>query len=109
MTTTEIVSIRSSLKMTQGQLAQLLGVHSLTVSKWERGLLRPTPHQQAILRAAAAAAQRTPDVGSIVVAALIGAGVGIALFHLLQAAFDTPNVPSRPSDAPVRERQTRRR
>lgn len=88
MTPTEIVAVRNSLNMTQGQLAQLLGVHSLTVSKWERGLLRPTPHQEALLRAAGGAAQRAPDVGAIVVGALVGAGVGLALFHLLSAAFE---------------------
>ncbi len=96
MTPAEVVAIRVSLNMTQSQLAQLLGVHSLTVSKWERGLLRPTPHQEALLRAAASAAQRAPDVGAVVVAALVGAGVGVALFHLLRAAFE-PAEPSRPA------------
>jgi transcriptional regulator with XRE-family HTH domain len=76
--------------MTQGQLAQLLGVHSLTISKWERGLLRPTPHQEALLRAAGGAVQRAPDVGAAIVAALVGAGVGVALFQLLRAAFEGP-------------------
>lgn len=93
MTPAEVVRIRTSLKMTQGQLAQLLGVHSLTVSKWERGLLRPTPHQEALLRAAESAAQRTPDVGAVVVAALVGAGIGAALFHLLRAAFEPTDPP----------------
>ncbi len=87
MTPAEIVAIRLSLNMTQGQLAQLLGVHSLTVSKWERGLLHPPPHQEALLRAASGAAQRAPNVGAVVVGALVGAGVGLALFHLLSAAF----------------------
>jgi DNA-binding transcriptional regulator YiaG len=93
MTPAEVFAIRTSLNMTQGQLAQLLGVHSLTVSKWERGHLHPTPHQEALLRAAAGAAQRTPDVGAAVIAALVGAGVGVALFHLLRAAFEPATAP----------------
>ena len=101
MTSQEVVVIRTSLRMTQEQLAQLLGVHSLTVSKWERGLLRPNPHQEALLRVAAGAAHHRPDIGTVVVAALIGAGVGLALFHLLRAAFEQP--PESP--VPVAEAQ----
>lgn len=87
MTKGEIVEIRRSLRMTQEQLAQLLGIHALTVSKWERGLSSPTPHQEALLRAAAGAVRQRPDIGAVVAAALVGAGVGIALFQLLGAAF----------------------
>ncbi|MBK7537540.1 MAG: helix-turn-helix domain-containing protein [Myxococcales bacterium] len=87
MTGEEITRTRTALKLTQTQLASLLGVHVVTVSKWERGLLRPTPHQEALLRAALNAANRSPDIGDAVVAALVGAGVAIALFLLLDAAF----------------------
>lgn len=90
MTRHEIVEIRRSLRMTQEQLAQLLGIHALTVSKWERGLSSPTPHQEALLRAAAGAVRQRPDIGAVVAAALVGAGVGIALFQLLRAAFGSP-------------------
>ncbi len=107
MTTAEIVAIRTALNMTQGQLAQLLGVHSLTVSKWERGVLRPTPHQEALLRAAAGAAQRTPDVGAVVVGALVGAGVGVALFYLLRAAFETNATPAGSGSDKPRNRRRR--
>jgi transcriptional regulator with XRE-family HTH domain len=93
MTIDEIARIRADLGMTQEQLARLLGVHGLTVSRWERGKLRPNPHQEAILRAAEEAARRRPGVGSAVIGALVGAGVGLALFHVLSAAFaGTPRV-----------------
>jgi transcriptional regulator with XRE-family HTH domain len=91
MTKQEILAIRTSLRMTQEQLAQLLGVHSLTISKWERGLLQPSAHQEALLRVAAGAVEHRPDIGPVVAAALIGAGIGVALFHLLRAAFDAPH------------------
>jgi len=107
MTSGEIVAIRTSLTMTQEQLAQLLGVHGLTVSKWERGLSRPNPHQEALLRAAAGAVRQAPDIGVTIVAALVGAGVGIALFHLLRAAFDP--APPMPLTRPVKVMSRHRR
>lgn len=87
MTAEEITRTRTKLKLTQTQLASLLGVHVITVSKWERGVLRPTPHQQALLRAALNAANKSPDIGDTIVAALVGTGVAIALYLLLEAAF----------------------
>lgn len=76
--------------MTQAQFAQLLGVHPLTVSKWERGLLVPSPYHAALVQNFSKAAEREPDVGTFVVGLLVGAGVGAALYHLLRAAFDEP-------------------
>lgn len=51
-----IVSLRKTLGLTQPHLARLAGVHPMTVSKWERGVLRPNPPQRAVLRALEAAA-----------------------------------------------------
>lgn len=34
--------IRNAAGMTQHELANLMGVHAITVSKWERGLSQPT-------------------------------------------------------------------
>jgi DNA-binding transcriptional regulator YiaG len=40
----EFRRIREALKLTQAQLAAELGVHAMTVSKWERGVQRiPEP------------------------------------------------------------------
>lgn len=33
----EVKSLREKLKMTQGELAKKLGVHRITVAKWEAG------------------------------------------------------------------------
>ena len=38
----EIIEIRKALGMTQVQFAKHIGVHPLTISKWERGLFKPT-------------------------------------------------------------------
>lgn len=51
-----IALLRTRLGLTQPRLARLTGVHPMTVSKWERGVLRPNPPQRAILRALEAAA-----------------------------------------------------
>ena len=106
VTRDEIIEIRRSLRMTQEQLAQLLGIHALTVSKWERGLSSPTPHQEALLRAAAGAVQQRPDIGTVVAAALVGAGVGIALFQLLRAAFGSSQNASAPPAAALDASET---
>ncbi len=88
MKPSEVKAIRSSLGFTQTQFAQLLGVHSLTVSKWERDELHPSPHQQAMLRTFASATRNEPDIGEIVLGILIGAGIGMALYRLLKPAFE---------------------
>lgn len=42
---------REALGLSQTELAALLGVHPMTVSRWERGVLKPTPYQRALLEA----------------------------------------------------------
>ena len=44
-----VARIRKRLGLTQERLARLTGVHPMTVSKWERGVLKPTALQRAIL------------------------------------------------------------
>ena len=87
MTAAEVFAIRSQLGLSQVQLAQLLGVHPLTVSKWERGVLGPTPHQGALLQSFAKASQAKEQIGTEVSHLLVTAGVAVALFALLSAAF----------------------
>jgi transcriptional regulator with XRE-family HTH domain len=68
-------------------LAGLLGVHPLTISKWERGILAPSPHQDAMLQTFQRAAASRNDIGETVATLLVTAGVAIALYALLEAAF----------------------
>src|SRR5262249_8067540 len=50
-------NLRARLDLSQKELGQLLGVHVMTVSKWERGVAEPNPHQRSILRALTRAAE----------------------------------------------------
>lgn len=44
MRAAEVRKIREKLGRTQDELAKLIGVHSMTVSKWERGTVKvPKP------------------------------------------------------------------
>jgi molybdopterin-binding protein len=47
----DFAAIRKKLGLTQAALARVTGVHPMTVSKWERGVLVPTSHPRAILAA----------------------------------------------------------
>jgi molybdopterin-binding protein len=53
----QLKSLRLRLNLSQRQLGELLGVHVMTVSKWERGVLEPSEHQKRIVRALADAAE----------------------------------------------------
>ena len=86
MTSAELHSVREKLGLSQVQFAQLLGVHPLTVSKWERGMLAPTPHQNALLDSFAKARQARKSIGDEVGELLLTAGVVVALYTLLSAA-----------------------
>lgn len=44
-----IKRLRETLDVSQGELAALLGVHFMTVSKWERGLLDPSAFYSGLL------------------------------------------------------------
>ena len=54
MTGTEVRRLRRRLGLTQAQLAARLGVHKLTVSRWERGQVRVTEPMSRLLRLLAA-------------------------------------------------------
>lgn len=51
-------SMRARLGLSQKDLAELLGAHPMTVSRWERGVLEPSAHQKRILRALSRAADQ---------------------------------------------------
>jgi len=50
--------LRSRLGLSQRQLAELVGAHAMTVSRWERGVLRPSAHQERLLRSLLRASER---------------------------------------------------
>ncbi len=54
----DLKDLRARLGLSQQELAGLLGVHAMTVSKWERKKLRPGPHEKRLLASFAAAAER---------------------------------------------------
>jgi putative transcriptional regulator len=80
----QVLALRNALGLSQVQFAQLFGVHFMTVSKWERGLVIPSPYQVALMhqfaQTAAAQAQQAQEA---VKNLLVGAGVVAALAWLL--------------------------
>jgi molybdopterin-binding protein len=60
----DIRRVRRRLGLSQRQLAELLGSHAMTVSKWERGVLKPGERHGRLLRAFARAAERGADFRS---------------------------------------------
>lgn len=87
LTKRDIAQIRGNLGLTQAQFAQLLGVHPITVSRWEHGALAPNTHQTNLIASFRKAVQQDEDVGDKIAQALVGAGVALALYYLLKAAF----------------------
>lgn len=53
----QVKTVRTRLGLSQQDLGRILGAHAMTVSKWERGVLKPNAHQQGILQALARAAE----------------------------------------------------
>jgi len=50
MTGTDVQRLRRRLRLTQAALARKIGVHALTVSRWERGQVRVTEPMARLLR-----------------------------------------------------------
>lgn len=83
----QILELRKALGLSQVQFAQLFGVHFMTVSKWERGVIAPSPYQIALMNQfAQTAAVKQEQAQSEVKSLLVGAGVVAALIWLLTAA-----------------------
>ena len=81
----QIQQLRKKLGLSQDKLGQLLDVHTMTVSKWERGLLSPTPYQVAMMEEFEKAASK-PKVKLELKHVLIAAGVVAAVYLLLKNA-----------------------
>ena len=89
MTSLDIQKLREKLKLTQAQFGQLLGVHPMTISKWERpgDPSEPNAYQVAMMEKFKEASEKEEGLGTGVVAALVGVGVVAAVFLLLSAAM----------------------
>jgi len=83
MKPTEIRSLRESFELSQINFAQLMGVHPITVSKWERGVSPPTPYQMALLDQFQVAARIKGNRDQLK-GILIGMGIAMALALLLK-------------------------
>jgi len=57
----QIAALRLRLGYTQRRLSALLGVHPLTVSRWERGTLTPTPDAVRMIAAITEALALDPE------------------------------------------------
>ena len=83
MTSSDVVDLRKRLGLTQSEFGQLFGAHGMTVSKWERGILSPTPYQAALMDQFDQTARQKADPSEQVKKLLVGAGVVAALVWLL--------------------------
>ncbi len=77
-----IRSVRNSLGLTQSEFGQLLGAHSMTVSRWELGQLAPSAYQQALMEAFQTAS-RNRRFNKPIKTLLVGAGIVAVLAFLL--------------------------
>lgn len=80
-----VKDLRTQLGLPQPEFGQLFGVHPMTVSRWERGALKPSPYQQALMGEFLKAAKKK-DTGEELKSLLFTAGVVAALYFLLKAA-----------------------
>ncbi len=77
--------IRTNLGLAQPEFGQLFGVHPMTVSRWERGELVPSPYQQALMAEFGKAATKS-KVEEELKSLLFAAGVVAAIYFLLNLA-----------------------
>jgi putative transcriptional regulator len=79
---------REAIGLTQVELAAILGVHAITISKWERGKLAPNPYPLALLEAFATSKNFYHEVGADARALLASDGPIAALHCLLRPGFE---------------------
>ena len=91
----DITDLRKSLKLTQQEFAQLFGVHHMTASKWERGELRPTGYQLALMTDFGQGLKNDPNVSELLSAMLVGSSITNALFMLLHRSRLAKSSPKR--------------
>lgn len=90
MSSKDICKLRRGLGLNQDKFGQLFGIHSMTVSKWERGILTPTPYQVAMMEAFKKAAKKE-EIKKQLKNIIVAAGVVAAVYLLLKYSQDSLN------------------
>lgn len=85
----ELRNARNAIGLTQLEVAQLLDVHPLTVSKWERGILTPSTWQRSLLESFVRAERNRPGIMKEAMSRIQLAGIGQGLLVALYAAHPT--------------------
>lgn len=80
----DVKEIRDKLGLPQGLFAEIFGVHPQTVSKWERGVLSPSPYQEILLKAIHSSLRYDPQLGGKIQTLLKFGRVAEAIYHLLR-------------------------
>ena len=81
------IELRRAAGWTQTELAALLGVHTTTVNRWEKGKLAPSPWQSSMLEAFAFAIDLDSELGAKVKAVRQVEGAPAAVYALLHLRF----------------------
>jgi DNA-binding transcriptional regulator YiaG len=85
MIASEIAALRTKLGLNQTQFGALMGVHAMTVSRWERAELAPTPYQVAFMTEYKKGAENK-KIQETFSSVLVGVGIVAAVMILLTAA-----------------------
>lgn len=85
-----IKQLREDLGLSQVQFGQLFGVHTMTVSRWERGALSPSDYQHGLMLEFRKSATRRKAAGQDdpLGALLVTMGIVGVIYLLLKAAQD---------------------
>lgn len=84
----QIKAVRESLGLKQGEFARLFDVHPMTVSRWERGVIEPSPLQRNMISQFGKAAKTKAVKNSSIADLLVGAGVVAVIALLLKHLLD---------------------
>ena len=86
MSPAEIKTLRKRLNLSQAQFAQLFGIHSITIIRWESGDAVPTDYQNVLMERFEKTAENK-EVRETIGKVLIGTGIVAALLLLLGTAI----------------------
>lgn len=91
LTPSAILDTRRRLGLSQDQFGQLVGAHWVTVSKWERGQLRPSPYQAGMILKfrEAAKSEDADELGQRLGQLLVIGGALAVVFFLLKRTFES--------------------